>query len=366
MQIAVIYLGRRGAGGWISFELTLQLQSMFSTLAVTSQYMENQYAWKSLQTEQLVIPTFQNAIFAFTSLIIPIRINALVRKLRKFQPDALLFPMFHPWNALIQNRIPEVPSVVFVHDPQPHPDLTGWFYSKLEQSSIRQAERCVIMSSKLTMGLIKRGIQPDKIDVIPLGPYRITSSPELLSLKRNIPTLLFFGRIVPYKGLDLLLQAYADIRRTNQARLVIAGEGDLKPFKNMLNNLPDVEILNRWIPEDEIQKLFSQSDLLILPYTSASQSGVVPIAASFGISVIATYVGGIPEQIEDGISGRLIQPGSSEKLSEAIREALDHPDLAHQRGDALRTRYEKRFHWENIALQVAESLKKAAQIGGQK
>lgn len=366
MQIAIIYLGRRGAGGWISFELALQLQSVFSILTITSQYTENQCAWKSLQNEQLVIPTFRNAIFAFISLTVPIRINALTRKLHTFQPKVLLFPMFHPWNALIQRRMSKVPSVVFVHDPQPHPDLTGWFYSKLEQLSIRQAERCIVMSSKLTEDLIKRGIQSDKIDVIHLGPYRITRNQKLIPLKRNIPTLLFFGRIVPYKGLDLLLRAYADIRQTHQARLVIAGEGDLKSFKKMLDNLPDVEILNRWIPENEIEKIFFQSDLLVLPYTSASQSGVIPIAASFGLPVIATRVGGIPEQIEDGTSGWLVEPGSEKELTAAIREALDHPDLAHQRGDALRTGYENRFHWENIAHQVAESLKKAAQIGGQK
>jgi glycosyltransferase involved in cell wall biosynthesis len=262
--------------------------------------------------------------------------------------------------------MPGTPSVVFIHDPKPHPDLTGWVYAKLEQSSIRQAKRCIILSKNLVDEMIKRGASPEQIDVIPLGPYSNHRNPELIPLRRDIPTLLFFGRVVLYKGLDILLQAYAELRKTHQACLVIAGEGDLRPYQSMLKNLTDVKIINQWIPEDEIETLFIQSDILVLPYTSASQSGVIPIAASVGLPVIATRTGGVPEQIEDGKSGWLVQPGSKEALLTAITEALDHPDLARQRGEALRVRYESLFNWEKVAHQVAESLKKAVHPTGPK
>ena len=186
-------------------------------------------------------------------------------------------------------------------------------------------------------------------------------------LSGNVPTLLFFGRIVLYKGLDVLLQAYADVRQTHTARLVIAGEGDLRLYQKALHTLPDVKVINHWIPEDEIEELFLKSDLLVLPYIGASQSGVIPIAAALGLPVIASCTGGIPEQIEDGKSGWLVQPASKDALAAAIVEALDNPALARQRGEALRTRYESQlFSWEQIARQVRESLKKAAQAAGQK
>ena len=367
MRLAMIYLGRRGAGGWISLELARQFQGMFPTLAVISSYTDQRTEWESLNIEHLITYTYRNALSALASLLVPIKISRLVRKIKRFQPDALLFPMFHPWNALIARRMPNIPSVVFVHDPQPHPDLTGWVYSKLEQSSIRQAQRCIILSENLVDEMLKRGILREQIDVIPLGPFHLTPRRKWDSLNGNIPTLLFFGRIVLYKGLDVLLQAYAEIRQTHQARLIIAGEGDLNPYKNMLRNLPDVEVINQWIPEAEIEELFFKSDLLVLPYTGASQSGVIPIAASFSMPVIATCTGGIPEQIEDGISGWLVQPASKDALVTALVEALDHPELTRQRGDALRTRYEgESFSWEQIAHQVGESLKKAAQATGQK
>ncbi len=367
MRVALIYLGRRGAGGWISLELARQFQSMFPTLAVISSYTEQRARWEKLNTDRLITYTYRNALSALASMLMPIEVSRLVRKIKSFRPDVLLFPMFHPWNALIERRMPNIPSVVFVHDPHPHPDLTGWVYGKLEQSSIRQAERCIILSENLMDEMLKRGIKPEQIDVIPLGPFRLNTRRKLNPLKRNIPTLLFFGRIVLYKGLDILLQAYADIRQTHQARLVIAGEGDLKPYQNILRNLPDVEVINQWIPEDEIEELFLKSDLLVLPYTGASQSGVIPIAAALGLPVIATCTGGIPEQIEDGKSGWLVQPGSKGALAAAIVEALNHPALTRQRGEALRMRYESQlFSWEQIARQVGESLKKAAQTTGQK
>ena len=359
MRIALIYLGRRGAGGWISLELARQFQNHYPTLAVISHYSEQLSTWKTLKTEHLVIPTYHNIISAIISLLIPIKINGLVKKIETFHPDVLLFPMFHPWNALIEQRMPGIPSVIFVHDPQYHPDIRGWFYSKLEQVSIRQAELCVILSKNLLNRMIQRGQRPEYIDVIPLGNFRISPRYQLIPIKREIPTILFFGRIVSYKGLNILLHAYADIRQTHQACLVIAGEGNLKPYQSMLERLSDIKIINKWIPEDEIENLFLQCDILVLPYTGASQSGVIPIAAAFGMPVIATRTGGISEQIEDGESGWLIQPKSKDALVAAIIEALDKPDLAQERGDALRKRYETQFNWEKIANDVVKSLKNA-------
>lgn len=365
MRIALIYLGRRGAGSWISLELARQFQNMFPTLVVISQYAEQRSTWEKLKIERLITPTYRNAISALISLLLPFEVNRLVRKINNFQPDILLFTIFHPWNALIAQRMPHIPSVVFIHDPKPHPDLTGWVYGVFEQSSIKRAKRYIILSENLIDEMIKRGTSPEQIDIIPLGPYSNNSGHDLIPLKREFPTILFFGRVVQYKGLDILLQAYADIRKTYQAGLVIAGEGNLKPYQDMIRKLSDVKIINRWIPEDEIETLFCQSDLLVLPYTSASQSGVIPIAASHGTPVIATRTGGVSEQIEDGKSGWLVEPGSKDSLARAIAEALAHPDLARQRGSALRTRYERQFNWEKIAYQVVESLKKAIQTRGQ-
>jgi len=364
MRIALIYLGRRGAGGWISLELMKQLQGRFPTLAVISSAIERRSVWVELVSESIITRTYHSALTAMISLLIPSRINVLARQIRRFEPDILIFPMFHPWNAILQKRLQEIPSVIIVHDPQPHPDLAGWFYGKLEGLSIRRAERCITLNNTMMDRLIQRGANPAKIDFIPLGPYRLIPDHELIPLVEDIPTILFFGRIVPYKGLEVLLQAYAGLRLHRMARLLIAGGGSLAPYRTMLANLPDVEIINHWITEDEFEKIFPRGDLLVLPYTSASQSGIIPIAASFGLPVIATRTGGLPEQVQDGVSGWLVKPDSKDELIAAITEALDNPEMARKRGKTLQKHYEDIFNWEGITLQVEESLKKAVQDRG--
>jgi glycosyltransferase involved in cell wall biosynthesis len=127
-----------------------------------------------------------------------------------------------------------------------------------------------------------------------------------------------------------------------------------------------VEVVNRWIAEDEIGDLFMRSDLIVLPYTSASQSGVIPIAAAFGLPVVATREGGLVEQVEDGVSGWLVDAGDAEALAASMRVALSSPEEARRRGEALKNRYETRFSWEQIARRLGQSLELAAHTRGPK
>jgi glycosyltransferase involved in cell wall biosynthesis len=324
--------------------------------AAISTYSEIYGVWKQSGLELIAVPTFNNPIQALMSLVTRNEISSITEKLRAFNPDVLLFPMFHPWNTVIQNNFKHLPALVFAHDPQPHPDYSGLFYEKLENSSIRRAARCVVMSEILKPVLARRGIVPEKIDVIPIGPLTYSPTIKVGNKSNRLPTLLFFGRIAPYKGLEILLEAYGRIKKILPCRLRIAGDGNLTPYKNLLAKMTDVEIINRWIAEDEVGDFFIESDLVVLPYTSASQSGVIPIAATFALPVIATRAGGLPEQIEDGLSGWLIPPGNVAALTDAIHAALTQPELARQRGAALKDRYEKLFGWDRTAHQIEKIL----------
>jgi glycosyltransferase involved in cell wall biosynthesis len=359
MRIAIIYFGRRGAGGIISFELARKLGQKHEVFVFLSGMMENPDRWSEANIETIQDDTFHNSVEALLSLVFPVQIHRVVGKIRQRKPDILLFPMFHPWNSMIQKALRDIPSVVFVHDPRPHPDLSGWFYERLENASIRRATRCVILSETLRSFLVDRGVSLDRIDVVPLGPFIFPPSSSFTRDQDPLPTLLFFGRIVPYKGLDLLLRSFMEVRKSFPCRLLIAGDGNITPYKDVLEELQDVTLVNRWIAETEIADFFARSDLVVLPYTSASQSGVIPIAAVFGLPVIATTVGGLSEQIEDGVSGWLVPPGDVHRLADAVREVLSNPQMARKRGQALKERYEKNFGWEQGASQLVKSLERA-------
>lgn len=365
MRIALVYLGRRGAGLPISYELACHLAGADEVLAVLSTTAATWADWQSLNIDILSTSTYQSTVQALWSWLTRHRIRHLAEKISTWKPDILFFPMFYTWNPFLQFELSCIPSVIAVHDPRPHPGITDWLFQWMEDRSIQMARRCLVFSHSLAPELAKRGCDPCHIDVISLGTFdysRWRGTNEKRSRSDPIPTLLFFGRITSYKGLDILLEAYQQIYQQHRTRLLIVGEGDLRPYRSLLSNKQDIEIINRWVAEDEIPSIFEQADMLILPYTSASQSGVVPIAAGFSLPVIATRTGGIPEQIEDGKSGLLVAPGSVEQLVMAIKRLLDKPALRESLGARLRSVFQSQNSWQGTADKVRQSLATALDL----
>ncbi len=138
--------------------------------------------------------------------------------------------------------------------------------------------------------------------------------------------ILFFGFVRSYKGLDDLLEALpAILQKHPDALLVIAGEfwKDKSHYLESIARLgitSRVRIMDKYIPEDQVATLFSAADLVVLPYRSISQSGVIPLAFAFGTPVIATRVGGNSDWIEDGKNGYLVPPCDPSMLAGAINQ----------------------------------------------
>jgi len=136
------------------------------------------------------------------------------------------------------------------------------------------------------------------------GRHTRESARTALGLEGDVA--LFFGYVRHYKGLDTLLQAWRRVReRRPQATLVVAGEFYEKPepFVALAEAAGGVRLLNRYIPDDEVEALFRASDVVVLPYRSGTQSGVTHVAHALGVPVIATRVGGISEGVREGETG---------------------------------------------------------------
>lgn len=138
--------------------------------------------------------------------------------------------------------------------------------------------------------------------------------------------LLFFGYVRKYKGLDILLRAMPTMVKDNpRVKLLIAGEfyDDPKPYHDLIrdNALEShVRMINRFIPNEEVAKFYAACDVVMLPYRSATQSGILGIAYGFERPVIITNVGGLAESVDEGKTGFVVQPESSEALAEAVRK----------------------------------------------
>lgn len=178
--------------------------------------------------------------------------------------------------------------------------------------------------------------------------------------------VLFFGNLTPSKGIPDLLRAFALVSSSLNARLLIAGYPtkfirleDLVTLADELDIAQKVIFDARYIPTEHVVALMGLATAVIYPYTSATQSGSLQVAYSCGKPVIATRVGGLPEVVEDGMSGYLVAPGDPGKLAGAIESLLKNPALAEQMGRYARHLSETRFSWDSIAHQVATIYRQA-------
>ncbi len=144
---------------------------------------------------------------------------------------------------------------------------------------------------------------------------------EKLNLSSDKKTILFFGFIRDYKGLDLLIEAMDLL--DNSYQLIVAGEvyGSFDKYNTIINNSNSKErihLFNKYISDDEVSIYFSAADVCVLPYKSATQSGITAIANHFTLPIIATDVGGLKETINHNKTGLIINQPKKEQISESI------------------------------------------------
>jgi starch synthase len=146
--------------------------------------------------------------------------------------------------------------------------------------------------------------------------------------------ILFFGRVWEYKGLEYLIRAEPWITsRVPHAKIAIAGRGeDLQRYRRMMLHPEKFIVHNEYVSDEKRAEWFRRASVVVLPYVEASQSGVIPLAYGFGKPVVATTVGGLPAQVEDGKTGYLVPPRDERALAEAIVRLLQDRDLRRQMG----------------------------------
>ncbi len=178
---------------------------------------------------------------------------------------------------------------------------------------------------------------------------------EALGLDADVEYTLFFGLVRDYKGLDMLLKAWAKWRPQNR-KLLVAGEfyTAKDPYLTLIKELglEDDVVLHDWFVEDAMVKnYFSVADLLVLPYRTATQSGVTQIAYNFSVPMLVTRVGGLPEIVPDGKVGRVCEP-AVESIADALEAIYAGDDL--QCFEVNFPEERKRFSWSAMCDKLLE------------
>jgi glycosyltransferase involved in cell wall biosynthesis len=269
-----------------------------------------------------------------------------VRRVREFEAEAVILPWLHPVMAppyrYFLRHVPRTTArVVICHNVVPHEPVPG--LRLLSHATLRHADLIVTHAPNQRAELEAMGLGSTPLlesfhpafDPLELGPLPTAAERAAERARHGNPDLLLltFGAIRPYKGVDIALDALTLVDRDLHVRLVVAGRawGGARELRERVRDrqLGDrVEIRDRFVPNDEAALLFSASDASLLPYRSASQSGVVPLSFTYGRPVIATRVGGLPAAVTDGVDGILCEPDAVDVARAIERMAAERSTLA--------------------------------------
>jgi glycosyltransferase involved in cell wall biosynthesis len=232
--------------------------------------------------------------------------------------------------------------VVTLHDIEPLAERAGASSPLVRRCAEALIDAWIVHNELCREMLAHRlGIDPSEIAVIPHGNYPCDSQPlptraearALLSLPSGGPIVLFFGHIKAVKGLDLLIEATARLRRSGtRIHVVIAGKTwkeEFEPYQAQIDRLQlhdQFTVRIEYIPTEDVPLYFAAADLVALPYREVYQSGVALMAMSYGLPVVASDLDGMRETIEDGRTGHLFRRCSAADLARTIDAALLHPE----------------------------------------
>lgn len=270
----------------------------------------------------------------------------LVRHVRADRPDLLLLQWWVPyWTpsltviSSLLKRPPPTNIAIICHNVLPH-DGGGIIDRRLTSTVLRRADALIVHSDPDYYRA--RALAPDVRIVkafLPTYEPILTETPTAtityLRTQWGIPeqrrVLLFFGFVRPYKGLEYLIQALAEVRKHLDVHLVVVGEIWGSPayyqrYAEEFDVAPYITFENRYVANEELPTIFAAADVVVLPYISATQSAVVQLAFGATKPVITTHVGGLPEVVQDGVNGLIVPPQDAHALAKAIIRYF-HEDL---------------------------------------
>jgi glycosyltransferase involved in cell wall biosynthesis len=316
------------------------------------------------------INTYANVLqFGLCSLKLPLLRLRFARYIQENKIDVVFCTMDHLWSVPIAGVIGDSGAVYLltVHDATRHPGEDQGWRRWLLRRDIEASDSALVLTRAVGALLQVRYHYP--VDRIFLSTHGHFGSGNVDAVPRSLPNdrpvrLLFFGRILKYKGLDLMLEALVLLRREfPNLHLEVWGTGDITPYRAILDAIDGVRVENRWIEETEIPNIFAATDLAVLPYREASQSGVVATAFAVGMPCVATPIPGLCEQVEDGINGIISTGFSPAEYAEAVAKVLRDPILYIRLSEGCITTAKTTLSWEKIGQSVADALHSAYNKG---
>ncbi len=270
----------------------------------------------------------------------PLSWSRVIRAITKHQPQLILFHWYTPLLAIplwwvvrgLRRQNPAAKILAICHNVIPHEKtpldkpLTRLVMGYVDAIVVHSKKDATIAAAWFPQKKILQLFHP----VYDFFAPNTTREQSRIHCGFTKKTLLFFGGVRAYKGLEYLLQALAQIPEKLDLELIIAGEffGNKEKYLRQISDLGlenKIRILDRYIPNEEVGLLFMGADLIVAPYVSGTQSGALNIAIACRKPIVATDVGGFSEIVIPGKTGFLVPPRNSTELAKAIVEFFKNP-----------------------------------------
>ncbi|WP_135211585.1 glycosyltransferase family 4 protein [Vitreimonas flagellata] len=346
------YLGRRGALARFTLDLARALAADKSAIFVVSEHNERAAELRSSGAEVHFAPGFATPIAGMNPHLI-LRSRRFFREvLGQVRPYAVVELMGHVWSPFVEDLIREVGAkrTAILHDFRGHPgDLSGLFTSWIGASAFR-SDLLLTLSRAVAYDIVtaRPKLRPEAL-FHPWFQAPLTPIPQHGPLR-----MLFVGRLLQYRGLDLFVEG-AELARERgvDLRVGVFGAGNISQLRGRLEAL-GAEVVNRWLKDDELDAVLARYDLVLATHREASQSGVVALGAGAGRPAIVTPVGGLPEQISQGQTGLVARSLEGAAIADAIVQFSDRAFLArcHQEIQSRAAQWSMRAFAEAVSRAV--------------
>lgn len=322
--------------GGISHYTSLMHKALSKTYDVTMVSYKMQYPRFLFKKEQKDFSndSFQvNPTFYWINTALPWNWIQCAKKINRLNPDLIVIQWWHPYftpcYCVLLSLLRKIPKIFICHNVIPHENFPG--ASLLTKLALKKGNGFIVHSKSDEQDLVK--LIPDAVfcrTVLPTyNAFKLrgidrTESRKILEIESETKVLLFFGLVRKYKGLEYLIKALPRVCASlANVKLFIVGDfGEMGEYYSNLIQEEKVEqniiIKSGYLPDREVEPYFAASDLVVLPYISATQSAIVQVAFGFEKPVVVTNVGGLPDVVEDGKTGYVVESQNIEQLSEAI------------------------------------------------
>lgn len=367
LRVLVVSLGRRGGTTQYGWLMSRGLAGHADIAVISSAAAENRSRWSEIDCPHLEIATFSNILTMLLSFFAVTRFARMRRFAREFAPDIVYYPHGHAWKPLLDLLLPRsATTVLTIHDPERHPGEDSVLHRAFDRANRLHVDGYVLLNESQCAAFIDRfHLATSCVTVLPHGILEdVVESRRTLADVPGLDALvpwggcyaLFVGRIRQYKGIAVLLAAYGSVVAEIEMPLVIAGAGDFSEDESsLLRRVPSerVAVIDHWLSEVEIASLVGSARFVVLPYLSATQSGVIPLASAFGVPALASKIGGVAEQVLDGETGLLFPAGDVESLAGQLRRAAVMGEAEYRRmSSRCREHAEHEWGWDHLARRL--------------